>query len=117
MRHVERTGVAILDDPDGSRLKATCLGSQPKLIDRAGLVQARDVHLAKDLEFRCVAVMACDDQVIPSPQRIETVADDVDLEEVYTRCDTSCPWRAHGPAMNACCRLSSRARSSSATFK
>jgi superfamily I DNA/RNA helicase len=39
--------------------------------------------LAKGLEFRAVAVMACDDEVISSQERIETVADDADLEEVY----------------------------------
>ena len=27
--------------------------------------------------------MACDDEVIPSQQRIETVADEADLEDVY----------------------------------
>jgi superfamily I DNA/RNA helicase/mRNA-degrading endonuclease RelE of RelBE toxin-antitoxin system len=41
------------------------------------------MHLAKGLEFRAVAVMACDDEVIPLQQRIETVADDADLEDVY----------------------------------
>jgi len=41
------------------------------------------MHRAKGLEFRAVAVMACDDEVIPSQRRIETVADDADLEEVY----------------------------------
>lgn len=41
------------------------------------------MHLAKGLEFRAVAVMACDDEVIPQQKRIETVADDSDLEEVY----------------------------------
>src|SRR5581483_956498 len=41
------------------------------------------MHLAKGLEFRAVAVMACDDEVIPSQQRIESVTDDADLEEVY----------------------------------
>ena len=41
------------------------------------------MHLAKGLEFRSVAVMACDDEVIPSQERIETVSDDADLEEVY----------------------------------
>lgn len=41
------------------------------------------MHLAKGLEFRAVAVMACDDEVIPLQSRIETVADDNDLEEVY----------------------------------
>ena len=41
------------------------------------------MHLAKGLEFRAVAVMACDDEVIPLQERIETVADDADLQEVY----------------------------------
>ena len=30
-----------------------------------------------------VLVMACDDDVIPQSDRIESVADDADLEEVY----------------------------------
>jgi mRNA-degrading endonuclease RelE of RelBE toxin-antitoxin system len=41
------------------------------------------MHLAKGLEFRAVAVMACDDEIIPLQERIETVTDDSDLEEVY----------------------------------
>ena len=41
------------------------------------------MHFAKGLEFRAVVVMACDDEVIPLQERIETVADDSDLEEVY----------------------------------
>ena len=42
------------------------------------------MHFAKGLEFRAVAVMACDDEVLPLQERIETVADEADLEEVYT---------------------------------
>jgi superfamily I DNA/RNA helicase/mRNA-degrading endonuclease RelE of RelBE toxin-antitoxin system len=41
------------------------------------------MHLAKGLEFRAVVVMACDDEVIPLQERIETVTDDADIEEVY----------------------------------
>jgi superfamily I DNA/RNA helicase len=41
------------------------------------------MHLAKGLEFRAVAVMACDDEVLPLQERIESVADKADLEEVY----------------------------------
>jgi superfamily I DNA/RNA helicase len=41
------------------------------------------MHLAKGLEFRAVAVMACDDEIIPLQGRIETVGDDADLQEVY----------------------------------
>lgn len=41
------------------------------------------MQLAKGLEFHAVAVMACDDEIIPSQERLESVADDADLEEVY----------------------------------
>lgn len=41
------------------------------------------MHLAKGLEFRAVAVMACDDEVVPFQERVESVADKADLEEVY----------------------------------
>jgi len=49
----------------------------------SGHVSLSTMHLAKGLEFRAVAVMACDDEVIPLQARIETVTDDTDLEEVY----------------------------------
>ena len=48
-----------------------------------GCVSISTMHLAKGLEFRAVAVMACDDEVIPLQDRIETVTDDADLAEVY----------------------------------
>ncbi|MEO8352839.1 MAG: 3'-5' exonuclease, partial [Chthoniobacteraceae bacterium] len=48
-----------------------------------GHVSISTMHLAKGLEFRAVAVMACDDEVIPLQERIETVSDDSDLQEVY----------------------------------
>jgi superfamily I DNA/RNA helicase len=46
-------------------------------------VSLATMHLAKDLEFRAVAVMACDDEVVPLQSRIESVADDADLKDVY----------------------------------
>jgi superfamily I DNA/RNA helicase len=49
----------------------------------AGHVSISTMHLAKGLEFRAVAVMACDDEVIPSQERIEAVGDDADLQEIY----------------------------------
>ena len=49
----------------------------------SGYVSICTMHLAKGLEFRAVAVMACDDEIIPLQERIETVADEADLEEVY----------------------------------
>ena len=41
------------------------------------------MHFAKGLEFRAVAVIACDDEVLPLQERIENVTDPGDLEEVY----------------------------------
>jgi superfamily I DNA/RNA helicase len=41
------------------------------------------MHRAKGLEFRAVVVMACDDEVVPLQERIETVGDEADLQEVY----------------------------------
>ena len=41
------------------------------------------MHLAKGLEFRAVAVIACDDDVLPLQERIEAVGEDGDLKETY----------------------------------
>ena len=49
----------------------------------SGQVAISTMHLAKGLEFRAVVVMACDDEIIPLQERIETVAEDADLEEIY----------------------------------
>ena len=54
-----------------------------QLLTRKSHVSVSTMHLAKGLEFRAAVVMACDDEVIPLQQRIETVADDADLQEVY----------------------------------
>jgi superfamily I DNA/RNA helicase len=48
-----------------------------------GHVSIGTMHLAKGLEFRAVAVMACDDEVVPLQARIESVGDDADLQETY----------------------------------
>jgi mRNA-degrading endonuclease RelE of RelBE toxin-antitoxin system len=49
----------------------------------AGKVAVATMHWAKGLEFKAVAVMACDDEVIPLQERVETVSDESDLLEVY----------------------------------
>ena len=48
-----------------------------------GKLSITTMHRAKGLEFRAVAVMACDDEVVPLQARIEGVADESDLEDVY----------------------------------
>ena len=53
------------------------------VVIRPGEVSIGTMHLAKGLEFRSVVVMACDDSVLPQEQRVEEVADESDLEDVY----------------------------------
>ena len=71
-----------------ARRAVTAAGLRFKVLDEhvetaSGHVSISTMHLAKGLEFRAVAVMACDDEVIPLQERIETVGDDADLQEVY----------------------------------
>ncbi|HET8941047.1 MAG TPA: UvrD-helicase domain-containing protein [Rudaea sp.] len=73
---------------DRARAAATSAGISFKVLDEhtqpsAGDLSISTMHLAKGLEFRAVAVMACDDEVIPLQSRIESVTDVADLEEVY----------------------------------
>ena len=82
---VKLTGIAELRRAR-SAVKLTGIAAT-ELSDTAEIANGRisigTMHLAKGLEFRAVAVMACDDAVIPSQDRIEGVADDADLEELY----------------------------------
>jgi superfamily I DNA/RNA helicase len=48
-----------------------------------GRIAIGTMHLAKGLEYRAVAVIACDDDVLPLQERIESVADEAELEEAY----------------------------------
>lgn len=54
-----------------------------KVESKTGAITLSTMHLAKGLEFRAVAVMACDEEVIPSQSRIEQIGDPADLEDVY----------------------------------
>jgi len=83
-------GVFVRSDAELERARAavSAAGLSFNVLDdqvgtSGGQVSISTMHLAKGLEFRAVAVMACDDEVIPLQQRIESVADDADLEEVY----------------------------------
>jgi superfamily I DNA/RNA helicase len=40
------------------------------------------MQLAKGLEFRVVAIVACDDRVLPFEERVRDVADEFELDEV-----------------------------------
>jgi UvrD-like helicase C-terminal domain len=80
--------VRSLAELDRARAAVNKAGLSFKVLDENvetthGHVSICTMHLAKGLEFRAVVVMACDDEIIPLQQRIETAADDSDLEEVY----------------------------------
>ena len=62
-------------------LKYTELGENVNVL--SGHVAIGTMHVAKGLEFRAVTVMACDDEVLPLQERIESVGDMADLEDVY----------------------------------
>ena len=73
---------------DRARAAVTAAGVSFRVLDdrvesTSGQVSVSTMHAAKGLEFRAVVVMACDDGVIPLQERIESVADDADLEDVY----------------------------------
>jgi hypothetical protein len=73
---------------DRARTAVELSGIPYKVLDdrvetSSGHISISTMHLAKGLEFRTVVVMACDDEIIPSQRRIETVADESDLQEVY----------------------------------
>jgi mRNA-degrading endonuclease RelE of RelBE toxin-antitoxin system len=73
---------------DRARAAVKEAGMAFKILDEniettSGHVSISTMHLAKGLEFRAVVVMACDDEIIPLQDRIETVGDDADLQEVY----------------------------------
>jgi superfamily I DNA/RNA helicase len=85
-------GVFVRSEAQLSRAQAAAEGAGLKwrvLDDRlapsadGSAISIGTMHLAKGLEFRAVAVMACDDEVVPLQERIETVGDDADLQEVY----------------------------------
>ena len=65
-----------------------CSGAPYAVFDAAteateGRMTVWTMHLAKGLEFRAVAVMACDAEVIPLQMRVESIVDEADLDEVY----------------------------------
>jgi mRNA-degrading endonuclease RelE of RelBE toxin-antitoxin system len=86
----DEIGVFVRSEAELERAaNAVSLASLPYLVlderveTTTGFVSVCTMHLAKGLEFRSVVVMACDDEIIPSQNRIESVADNADLEEVY----------------------------------
>lgn len=83
-------GIFVRSDAEAKRARGAAKAAGLPFVELSEKVEVAEgsaaistMHFAKGLEFRAVAVMACDDEVIPSQERIESVADDADLEEVY----------------------------------
>jgi hypothetical protein len=71
-----------------ARAAVEAAGQQPvelseRQIDVGERIAIGTMHLAKGLEFKAVAVMACDDEVLPSAERIDSVVEESDLDDVY----------------------------------
>ncbi len=69
--------VRSLAEIDRARAAVEHSGTPYKILDEdvetvSGYSSICTMHLAKGLEFKAVAVMACDDEIIPSQERIET---------------------------------------------
>ncbi len=76
------------DQMERARAAILAAGVQPlELSERdeqaSACIAAGTMHLAKGLEFKAVVVMACDDDVLRLRARLEGVADEVELDEVY----------------------------------
>ena len=68
----------------GAQRAVELAGVNHKLLDSTtdaatGHYSICTMPLAKGLEFRSVAVMACDDEIVPLQERIETVGGDADI--------------------------------------
>ncbi|MCY4319425.1 MAG: UvrD-helicase domain-containing protein [Alphaproteobacteria bacterium] len=86
----EEIGIFVRSDNELARARgvANAVGGgilelSERFEDRSGRVSIGTMHLAKGLEFKAVVVMACDDEVLPLQFRIEAVANEAELDEVY----------------------------------
>lgn len=86
----EQIGIFVRSNNELARARAvvkqagqTPLELSNRAEERDGRISIGTMHLAKGLEFKAVVVMACDDDILPLQDRIETVADEIELDEVY----------------------------------
>lgn len=61
----------------------TQLELSERLEEPQGRVAIGTMHLAKGLEFKAIAVMCCDDDVLPLQERVESASDESELDEVF----------------------------------
>lgn len=63
----------------GLKAQQLTTNSDPK----SGYATICTMHIAKGLEFRAVAIMACDEDTVPYSKRLEAAATEAELKEVY----------------------------------
>lgn len=83
-------GVFVRSDAQLERATSACerSGVPFRVLDQnvttaSGQIAVATMHIAKGLEFRGVAVMACDDEIVPLQERLQEVGDDADLKFTY----------------------------------
>ena len=86
----EQIGIFVRSRREIDRARAAVASTATPLIEigerqsgASGSISVGTMHLAKGLEFKAVAVMACDDDVLPSAERVDAIIDETDLDDVY----------------------------------
>ena len=86
----EEVGIFVRSEAELTRARSVVKGAGEKALelshkvqDRTGRIAIGTMHLAKGLEFKVVLVMACDEEVLPDQDRVDTVADEAELDLVY----------------------------------
>jgi hypothetical protein len=86
----DEIGIFVRSDAELGRARAVVKATGQKSMELSDRVEERNgrmsigtMHLAKGLEFKSVVVMACDDNILPLQERIDTVADESELDEVF----------------------------------
>lgn len=83
--NIEPSEIAIFGRTDAQLARARDAIRKASDISGRGLggIRLATMHGAKGLEFRCVCVIACDDDIIPLEERIRAIGDHADLEDLY----------------------------------
>ena len=86
----DEVGIFVRSNKEIPRARAAVKQASLKPLELSDRVEERNgrtsigaMHLAKGLEFKAVVVMACDDDILPLQERVETVADETELDEVF----------------------------------
>jgi superfamily I DNA/RNA helicase len=86
----DEIGVVARTDEAAERGEAACVRAglslrrgPPEVAEEKGSVTVCTMPEAKGLEFRAVAVIGCDEDVVPLALRLETAANEGELREIY----------------------------------